>query len=841
MLIILQGIAAAICLLLIPKEAGNADFLGYSYKRLAVLAAVLIALALACLLYWRLRKSTVWQTALTDERRRAALSRTFILGGFLLALASWCIAFFFHFLGLRQPVELFIRLLPLLIYGFAIGLESILFIASKWLDGEKHKSNRQFSFLFGKAFWIVLAILIGIWLLIEITDLGIDPEFVSINSLNVPLLEGQVWFMAGMIILILALAGAWARLPHQADKKGWAHPDLLICVALWALAAALWMSLPLPRNNYFAPRTLPPNFNIYPFSDAEQYDLNAIWIWKGATQGIVISKPLYVTFLAILHALAGLDYAKLILLQTLVLALLPVVMYWIGKEMHSRLGGLVLALFVILREMNSIQAVNFANVSNSKLLLSDTPSTLLIAVLLLLVIRWFKTPPGKDGKYPFLVGGLVAFLNLIRIQTMLLEPVLLVLLVIRYWKQYKKFFQALGLALLALALVLAPVLVRNHAITGVYWLDDPTTSSALYSFFLDENTEDLVDIPTVENDEDILNRNITVISQVLTQNFGNLAWSITDNFMHNVISTILIFPVRLGNQVDFFSFLHIDEPFWSEVYSRSNLLNALTLLLNLIIISIGIASAARKHLPSVLLVWGFYIIYSLSSSLVRISGWRFIQPVDWLAIAFYAFGLIEILRYGMSMLFGEFDSASSGYLTRYDPQPKSGVLNWCTLVAFGLVFLFTGSAIPLREVLFPVGYPDYTRTEVCDAFQSALVGSPWEERQAELQDFCMQENVLAYEGVGVSPRFFKAGSGFYKRNYDPFFGNQDYGRLVFRTVGVPNTKVYIKTDHEDIRFPDGTLVYVMGEDQRKFEARAVLIMAEEPQLIVSWPEEAEAE
>jgi hypothetical protein len=47
----------------------------------------------------------------------------------------------------------------------------------------------------------------------------------------------------------------------------------------------------------------------------------------------------------------------------------------------------MLALLVILREVNSIQATNVANVSNSKLLLSDMPATLLVCVLILVMIR----------------------------------------------------------------------------------------------------------------------------------------------------------------------------------------------------------------------------------------------------------------------------------------------------------------------------------------------------------------------------------------------------------------------------------------------------------------------
>ncbi len=37
----------------------------------------------------------------------------------------------------------------------------------------------------------------------------------------------------------------------------------------------------------------------------------------------------------------------------------------------------------------------------------------------------------------------------------------------------------------------------------------------------------------------------------------------------------------------------------------------------------------------------------------------------------------------------------------------------------------------------------------------------------------------------------------------------------------------------DIRFKDGTMVYVVGPQKDRFEARIVLIEGDEPQLIVS--------
>ena len=54
------------------------------------------------------------------------------------------------------------------------------------------------------------------------------------------------------------------------------------------------------------------------------------------------------------------------------------------------------------------------------------------------------------------------------------------------------------------------------------------------------------------------------------------------------------------------------------------------------------------------------------------------------------------------------------------------------------------------------------------------------------------------------------------------------------------TEKPMTTDEKKIQFPDGALVYVVGEDVSKFEARVVLIDGEKPQLIVSSGDFSEA-
>ena len=140
---------------------------------------------------------------------------------------------------------------------------------------------------------------------------------------------------------------------------------------------------------------LPPNFETYPFSDAERYSLDSIRIINGITSNFIISKPFHAIYLAILNYLGHLDYQNVILGQTLILAFFPSVLFLIGKEIRGNILGLGLGIFAIFREINAIQASNVANVANSKLLLSDFPSTLILSVIILLMLQWIKKPQGK--------------------------------------------------------------------------------------------------------------------------------------------------------------------------------------------------------------------------------------------------------------------------------------------------------------------------------------------------------------------------------------------------------------------------------------------------------------
>ena len=829
-LILIQSFVAALWLLLIPKEPEHAVFLGYSIQRLLLLIPMVFPVFMVLFANYKLKKSETWQKWIEKEENKAKLSMMFVLGGVLSALAVWSFIFLYHFLDFFNDVGIYNRLMPLLIDYLLMGIELLVFVITVFYRvPNNHRKSHQFPW---KSFLSALLIIALCFLVIEITGWGHGFTRLVIVVLGVPLLEGQIWYIAGILLMIAFAALAWNTIPSGQRIHLNKHRDAVVFLALWLIAVVLWASLPLPDHNYFAPSVRAPNFEKYPFSDAEQYDYNSLYVLYGAIDGFVISKPLYVSFLAVLHAVAGLDYVRVVFLQTLVIALFPGILYLIGKELHSRLGGIAIALLAIFRETNSIQASTMANVSNSKLLLSGMLAALLASLLVYVIIRWFKTPGKKVSGHAFIIGGIIGAFILTRLQAMALVPFGILLVVVRYFKNIKSILISVLLLVLAVGLVLAPVLIRNHAITGVYWVDNPSSTGGLYRYFVFE--EDYgIEIPEVDTKAEQLNRNISVIASAFSRGFGNILQFIMDHFFRNEISSMLIMPVRLGNQTQFLDFLNINQPFWAEIYTQSNVLNLIVFLTNSIIIALGFSYVFQRNPWVALCVVGFHVVYSLSSAVVRLAGWRFILPADWIIFTFYALGIVELITAFFYTAFRWDLKALVPGWAAYPVESDTKPLTWRSYLIYGMLFLFIGGFIPLREALIPSLVPEYDREDVCTAFISAAESSQTPQIADDVAVFCEDERTSALMGYGVYPRFFDEGEGYYDRPTDLRFGRQEYSRLVFRLIGEVNYSGFIKTNRKDLEFPNGALVYVLAQDMKETGVGYVLVAGKEPELIIS--------
>jgi len=829
--ILAQSLLSIFWLLLIPKEPGNAVFLGFSLRRLALLIPMSFPIVLVAIIHYSARKEAGWFTKYLSPKNLPKTAFFLILGGAVLVISVWSFLFLFFFLEFFPDLGAFYRLVPFLTSLFLLGLESVLFVPIFIYPKEITKTQEKRDFPL-KVFLIAFLVLLTVFIAIEITDLGKNPERFSIITLGAPLLEGQIWYIIGLLAIIITSSFSWQTIPGNSQNNLLKRGDLIIAIILWLAAVTLWMSLPLPEHNYFAPEAQPPNYEKYPFSDAEQYDLESLNVYYGAIDNSVVSKPMYVSLLTILHAIGGLSYANIILLQTLIVALLPPVLFLIGRELHSRLGGIAIALFAIFREVSSIQFTSIGNVANTKLLLSDMPAALLAAVLVLIIIRWFKADKNRTSGHEFLLGGLIGIFALVRIQTILLIPAAILLIIFRYYPKIKDILISTIVLIFASALVLTPVLLRNHSITGVYWLDNPSSSAPL-SRILTEGLESFEDEELLTTGDEVVNQNIRIYTDLLFNNFGFFIRFILDHFARNLISSFLIMPVRLGNNIQFLDFLRISNYFWGEIYSTANLTNLVIILLNLLLIGIGFSKAYSLNPKGSILLVGFFLYYNLTSSIARLSGWRFILPVDWIVYTLFALGIVEVIFALFRRIVSVEIFTTNPWLSDFPVTAQISQKGTLWHISFGLLFLIAGGFIPIREQLLPHLLPEYSRDEVCERIDTALNDQGLTQISEDFLPFCLSENVRALKGYGIYPRFFKSGEGYYDRDYDPWFGRQAYDRLVFRVIGTRKAKVYIKTNMGEMRFPNGEIVYVVGREKNKFEAQFVLIDGAEEELIIS--------
>jgi len=257
------------------------------------------------------------------------------------------------------------------------------------------------------------------------------------------------------------------------------------------------------------------------------------------------------------------------------------------------------------------------------------------------------------------------------------------------------------------------------------------------------------------------------------------------------------------------------------------------LLINLMIIAVGFSALwKRKPILPLMLVLT-YIVYNLSSAIVRLSGWRFVQPVDWFVYIFFIAGVVEIIGWLLLKipLFRTHTNpnawdAPDGKMV-FDIQEKGKI------IISSLVFILACGFIPLRQNFLPAYYPDYDRVNVCDEVKGYIEESQYQEWGSKLHKLCISGDATVYKGIGIYPRFFDNGEGYYDRSRDKFYGEQDYSRLVFRIVGELNGKIYVKTDDPSAGINDGDLVYAIVENKNRVGAHVVIFPGAEPEVVLA--------
>ncbi|CAG1012854.1 hypothetical protein ANRL4_04761 [Anaerolineae bacterium] len=783
---------------------------GLSFEEILLAGVLLFWIVLNLFLIFSLFRKSTWLIQLLDSLKRPAVKDGIFVFATLTFLLRICLGIFqsiadrtaFWYVGYIDRLSPLFDLMTIIL---AEVIALILFATFRE-KAENKNSVKSFSVKLS----IVLSLLGVTAFYISQTGMGIEPIYKGDWARGlpaVPLLEWQI------LLACLFCVGTVIGENHLRTLK-FSRPDLWIAAGIWVFTSIIWLSQPIVPNSS-ALEPLDPNFEIYPFSDAQVYDefSQSLLIGNGFGEKIP-QRPLYIVFLAVLHVVAGQNYEHVIVLQSLVFALFPVLLYLLGREFFGRPIGISIALMAILRDYTSNLVSPFTgNISYSKLYLSEIPTAMLLILFLLVGVRWIRS--GFPAFSAFLLGGVLGVAMLIRTQVVVAFPILLLF---AFFVQPKRFISIAKGALLTLAimiLVVSPWLWRNWKMTGQLIFDNP--ESQIANLALRYNRLNGVDVDILplagETNSEYNARLVDLARQAMNQNPAGIAKGIANSFLNHGVSNILLFPLR--NAIgDFGEFWTPADPFWQQWEGTPTASQSMLLVFYVLLFGLGLSAAWYRNGWLGLLPLAVNLVYNLWTSIALLSGQRFLLAMDWSISLYYMIGLFALLsaflftlERGRSMILKWYDS-NSALLVSQVRQAK-----WSQYVVAGIVFLGVGVSLPLSETVFPKRYPPVDRAELLNAIATSEV---WRNSSFDLACFeklVNEDRLTAVQGRALYPRYYEAGGG---ESFTDSFGYKiaDEGRLVFTLMlqGQAPPRIVFPMDEEPSFFPHASDVILVNGD-----------------------------
>jgi hypothetical protein len=791
----------------------NSPF-GLSIEEVLLVGVLLFWIAFNLFLILSLSRKSAWLIQLLNSLKNPAVKDGVFVFATLTLFLRICLGILqsimdrtaFWYVGYVNRLSPLLDLMAVVLAEIAA---LILFLAFR-----EKTEYKNFLKSFSAKLLIVLALLGITALYISQTGMGIAPIYKGDWARGlpaVPLLEWQILlaclFCVGMVFV-------------ETNQKILTTPrlDFWIGLIIWVAASSLWLSQPIvPNSSALGP--VAPNFEIYPFSDAQTYDefAQSVLIGNGFGKDKIPQRPLYIVFLVFLHVVAGQDYAGVIVLQSLVWALFPVVLYFFGREFFGRPVGISIALLVILRDFTSNLVSPFTgNISYSKLYLSEIPTAMLLILFLLVGIRWIKSGfPLFSG---FLMGGTLGVAMLMRTQVVVAFPMILFSAFLVQPKKLALITKGALLASIAIVMAISPWLWRNWKMTGQLIFDNPDSQMANLALRynrLNGINVDILPLPGELNSE-YNARLLNLATQAFHQNPAGIVKGIINSFVNHGVSNILLFPLR-NTLKDFGELWTPAVPFWQKWEGRPTPSQSMLLTFYVLLFGLGLSVAWQRNGWLGFLPLAVNLFYNLWTSIALLSGQRFLLSMDWSISLYYMLGLFALLsifffmlQRGRPMILRWYESNAFSFV------PQTGNKKWVQYVFAGVLFLGVGALLPLSEMAFPQKYPPVSR----DVALNRVASSP-SLKQANLDVACFKKFVAEnrsslVQGKALYPRYYEVGGG------ESFTDSAGYktaneSRLVFQMIGHHNRRIIFPMSEPPDFFPNASDVTLFFGKSGKLE------------------------
>ncbi|OQY87368.1 MAG: hypothetical protein B6D38_12450 [Anaerolineae bacterium UTCFX1] len=770
----MEGAIALIALLLIPSEGAT-----LSPARLALIAIIFSLILISA-----------WLTFCPPQPDRLAQTPLILLCA-LLSLTFSLLLFLLRYLNPDSLPPLYTRLSPLLWYLLALSLQSTLYLL--YLKNGFHLDSLKQNKPIFLASLSLFALLLLLLIFISLTKLGITKDTAYWGEPGVPILGWQfiLSILLGATILIHQLHN-YSITQYEVCSTKSSLLTFLFPLSIYLTASTLWLSVPIDslKNSFYAPIT-PPYATPFPYSDAGFYDYLSQSLLIGTDYlGNIAPRPLYVTFLATLHFLFGQDYVKVIAAQTLVFALFPVALYFLGAKLHSRAAGVTVALFAIFRELTTLWISSNTRTASTKMFITDFATSMGIAFVMLVVIRWLER---RDVRSVIIAGGSFGLLLLLRTQSLIILPFVFILTFFVYQKKWKDWLTACVTFGLVMTATIMPWLIHNYRLVGAFAFDDPSQMAVIFSQYSFEGN---LDISQFDFEKESLGNRLLTFT---LENPGFVAGFVTNHFLNTEIGGLLSLPL-----IEPFNGLRAPvNLYWIEWNGTLEWYNLALVIFYLAVIAIGIGAAWDRFKWVGLTPLAFSVGYALANGISRFSSWRYNLPVDWIIYFYFGIGAIEILNWAASLFGAKVSNPSVLDAVQLRQERKS---NYAILVA---AFVLIGS---LPWLVQGIAQPRYTSTSE-ELKAQAVVQNP------ALVRFLSQPDSQIFEGRLLYPRFFRRNNGIASKTPWAIYAVRDFSRLGFIVINFAVRNVIFPAD-QPIFLMHGADVIVVGcQRDDYFEAR----------------------
>jgi hypothetical protein len=796
----LECLVVCILLFMLPKDPNSSVMFGMSFQRLLMTLTVLVVGA-SCF-------GIAFKPELISKPLDNIIGSDFsknILLFFFIALSITAFSFS------QIPVEMikstllnaYQRIQPIL---YLIWITSLQFVIFLFLISEKthsifiQKYKKEMLIAGGTGLTLII-----IFIIMQITRFGVKPDVVGWGKATPPILSWQIWLSLA-ISIVLYLVTNKLTLRHPKARKYY----IFIPVLIYICTVIIWLNQPTPVS-YFAPRVRSPNFEIYPYSDAGYYYASAENILTG--NGLlgfgnerllswqVAPRPFYISILAYFIYLTHGDYSKIIVLQTLLLALIPVVGYFIGKKMHGYLLGNFIAFLLIFKEINTIQATKYLTTSNSKLLLADLPTQLIVLGLAYILIMYFRSEDNKNNK-AIIVGGSIGLAMLFRTQTVLFLPFFLVLDLIHH-KKFTPWVPRAILMFFGTLLVISPWMIRNLVHTGNFTFDHQI---GMVSGRYQLDTKNAV---TPDEDNLPSEGGINSVINVIFSNPKQVISFFGAHFLNNELTSLMTFAPQ--SMISSIPYLFESTKIWNGGELILNFPQIIMECLILLIITCGYILAYKRIKLAGLIPLVIQTVYHVSNSLARNSGGRYTIPVDWVNCVYFAAGILQIGIWFMFLINPKLDGAVTAINIFYKTRMKSCKPNPVSLfLLVGVVLVGIGCFIPITEYLFTINNHSMSARNVRSGiFNINTVEIP-EADKVEINTSILENHYQVIQGLALYPRFYPSNQGEPGSNWAAYTPMPTCRMGFILLDGVGEKQAYIYLRRPPTEFPSQSNAIVIG-------------------------------